>query len=98
MTRTQPAVQVGVRPVRRRVSPLVVRNTINGLLFVAPWLIGFLIFTLYPILASFYYSFTEFDAISSPDWVGLDNYRTLLTVDPNFWTSVGNTLFYALIA
>src|SRR4051794_1821448 len=98
MTRMQPTAQASVRLPRRRFSPLVVRNTINGLLFVGPWLIGFLIFTLYPILASFYYSFTEFDAISNPEWVGLANYRTLLTLDPNFWTSVGNTLFYAGVA
>lgn len=74
------------------------RNTINGLLFISPWLLGFLIFTLYPVLASFYFSFTEYDAISPPVWTGIANYQTLLTTDPLFWTSVRNTLYYALIA
>jgi multiple sugar transport system permease protein len=71
---------------------------VAGLLFVAPWLVGFLIFTLYPILASIYYSFTAYDVISPPQWVGIDNYRTLLTADPLLWQAVGNTLFYAVIA
>jgi multiple sugar transport system permease protein len=82
----------------RRISPLVVRDTVNGLLFIAPWLVGLLVFTLYPILASFYYSFTEYDIISPPKFVGLANYQALLTSDPLFYKGVGNTLFYAAIA
>jgi multiple sugar transport system permease protein len=90
MTRTRAA--------SRRVSPAVVRRTINGLLFVAPWLAGLCVFTLYPILASFYYSFTNYDIISAPKFIGLNNYQTLLTSDPLFWKAVGNTLFYAVLA
>ena len=52
----------------------------------------------YPILASFYYSLTEYDIVSSPKFVGLENYRTLLFSDPLFYQAVGNTLFYAAIA
>ena len=68
-----------------------------GLLFASPWLTGFLLLTLYPTLASFYYSFTSFNTLQSPQWVGLDNYSTLFTADPVFWTAVGNTMYMALI-
>ena len=63
-----------------------------GLLFASPWLLGFLIFVLYPLVASLYYSFTDYNIIKSPQWVGLDNARALLT-DSLFWTSMGNTLY-----
>jgi multiple sugar transport system permease protein len=74
------------------------RNTLNGLLFVAPWLFGLCVFTLYPILASFYYSFTQYDIVSEPQFTGLTNYQLLLTSDPLFYQAVGNTLFYAVLA
>jgi multiple sugar transport system permease protein len=69
------------------------RNQILGLLFVAPWLIGFLAFTVYPILASLYYSFTLYDVINAPQWIGLQNYTFLLTQDPQFPTVLFNTVY-----
>ncbi|HHY97717.1 MAG TPA: sugar ABC transporter permease [Firmicutes bacterium] len=69
------------------------RNLANGLLFISPWIIGFLIFTIYPIAASFYYSFTEFNILQPPDWVGLAGYKALVFEDPLFWISIKNTLF-----
>ena len=51
------------RPRARRFGPQVRRDLRNGLLFVAPWLVGLMVFTIYPILASFYYSFTEYDIV-----------------------------------
>jgi multiple sugar transport system permease protein len=68
-----------------------------GLLFASPWLAGFLGLTLYPTLASFYYSFNSFNTLQPPTWVGLDNFRTLFTNDPLFWTTVGNTLYLTVI-
>lgn len=67
-------------------------------LFISPWLIGFIGLTLGPILFSIYMSFTNWDLFQSPTFIGLDNYKTLLTDDPLFWKSVGNTFFYALIS
>ena len=64
-----------------------------GLAFASPWIFGFLVFTAYPIVASLYYSFTYFDTLSPPVWVGAQNYTRLLTVDPLFWQSLRNTLF-----
>ncbi len=63
-----------------------------GVLFALPWLVGFLIFQLYPIGASAYYSFTEYSLFDSPTWVGLENYRTLWA-DERFWKSIINTLY-----
>jgi multiple sugar transport system permease protein len=74
------------------------RTLRTGLLFIAPWIVGFLCFQLYPILASLYYSFTTYSILDPGQWVGFANYQTMLTQDPEFWTGVGNTLYYAAIA
>ncbi|MGC4191650.1 MAG: sugar ABC transporter permease [Thermomicrobiales bacterium] len=76
---------------RRGLSPTVV-----GVLFALPWLISFLVFQLYPILASAYYSFTEFSLFDDPVWIGLDNYRDLIH-DDRFFTSLYNTGFMTVI-
>jgi multiple sugar transport system permease protein len=72
------------------------RNLVTGLLFISPWLLGFLGFYLYPALASLYYSFTDFKILKDPNWVGLANYQQMLA-DPLFWKSLANTLFLTLI-
>jgi multiple sugar transport system permease protein len=62
-------------------------------LFMSPWIIGFSVFILYPALASLYYSFTNYDLLSTPSFVGLDNYRFMFTKDPQFWQAMRNTLW-----
>jgi len=69
-----------------------------GYLFISPWIIGFIIFTVGPMLASFYYSFTDYNLASAPKWVGIDNYVHLLTKDPLFWKSLQVTLYYAVLS
>jgi multiple sugar transport system permease protein len=79
----------------RRFSPETRRNLRNGMLFISPWLAGLLIFTAYPMIMTVYYSFTDYDGLTfPPHWIGLDNYNTMFTVDPEFWTSVQNTLWW----
>ncbi|MFB5190624.1 carbohydrate ABC transporter permease [Alicyclobacillus fastidiosus] len=73
------------------------RNRITGWLFISPWFIGFLAFALFPFLASLYYSFTNYDIISSPQWIGLQNYSKLMH-DPLFWHSLYNTLYYTVFS
>lgn len=73
------------------------RRTWVGLGFVSPWLVGFAAFTLYPVCASLYYSFCDYDVLSPPVWVGFLNYRDMAT-DSVFWLSVYNTLVFNLIA
>jgi multiple sugar transport system permease protein len=67
-----------------------------GMLFAAPWIIGFAAFTLYPSLASLYYSFTDFSTLQPPVWVGFDNFRSLFA-DSLFWMAVRNTLYFTAI-
>src|SRR5437588_5702783 len=90
---TAPAASVSGAPLPQRRSPAERRRSRRRAtlkkygtvaLFLSPWIIGFLCFTLYPMLASLYYSFTRFDLISNPQWVGLQNYRDLFTTDPYF--------------
>lgn len=69
------------------------RNLRNGLLFISPWIVGFLGLTLYPIISSFYYSLTQYSGMGSPSFVGFANYQILSTKDPMFLTSIGNTLY-----
>jgi multiple sugar transport system permease protein len=65
--------------------------------FMSPWIIGFLAFVLYPMLASLYYSFTKYDLIQPPQWVGLANYRFMIH-DPSFWLAMRNTLWIIVFA
>lgn len=73
------------------------RDTRTALLFISPWLIGLVAFTLYPLAASLYYSFTDFDVLSRPVWIGGGNYADMVG-DDVFWQSLYNTLFYAAFA
>jgi multiple sugar transport system permease protein len=74
------------------------RHLIQGLLFVSPWLFGFLALTVYPLIFSFYISLTRYDLIRPPQFIGLTNYYELLFEDPLFWTVIYNTLFYVIIS
>ncbi|MCK5793371.1 MAG: sugar ABC transporter permease [Anaerolineales bacterium] len=74
------------------------RKKIWAYAFISPWIIGFLIFTLGPMMASFYFSFTDYNIISPPEWVGLDNYRRVFFEDPLFWDSLKITFRYAFMA
>lgn len=69
-----------------------------GLVYVLPWIIGLLAFQLYPFIASFYYSLTDYNMINPPHWVGLDNYRKILTEDSDFRQSLKVTSIYVLLA
>jgi multiple sugar transport system permease protein len=82
----------------RAYSPMRRREARAGLLFVLPWLVGLLIFTAYPVLASIYYSFTDYAVTQAPTFVGLDNYRTMLGSDPAVGKAVQNSLYYALLS
>jgi len=68
-----------------------------GLLFISPWIVGFLAFTVFPVCASMYYSFCDYDVLSKPVWIGALNYRDMLT-DNVFWKSLYNTFYYAAIS
>jgi len=67
-----------------------------GMLFLLPWTIGFLVFTLYPMAVSFVYSFSIYHARQPLEWIGLQNYANLLK-DDLFWQSLYNTLYMVVI-
>jgi multiple sugar transport system permease protein len=73
------------------------RRDLTGYAFIAPWLLGFVVFTLGPFLSSVYLSLTRYNIVSPPAWVGLGNYRALLH-DAVFWHSLGLTFRYAVVA
>lgn len=68
-----------------------------GFLFITPWLLGFLIFSVGPMLVSFWLSFHK-DDLATTSYVGVENYRRLFLKDPLFWIAIRNTLEYALVA
>lgn len=69
-----------------------------GYLFISPWIVGFLVFTVWPFVQSIYLSFTRYDIVSPAKWVGTANYRMLLTQDPLFWKSAWVTIKFAMFS
>jgi multiple sugar transport system permease protein len=72
----------------------------------SPWIVGFALFTLYPMVLSFYWSFTRYNMISAPQWIGLDNFKFMFGLgtidgihkaDPYFWQSVRNTAWIIVV-
>lgn len=71
------------------------RDQVAGMLWVCPWVIGFLAFMAVPAAMSVYYSFTDYALLEPPVWIGLDNYRAIAS-DKLVFLSLRNTLVYAL--
>ena len=89
-----PAVPV----VRRRFgSPLARQEAMVAFLFLSPWILGFLIFTIYPIAYSFYLSFTKFDILTPPKFIGLNNFKFMID-QPIFWQSLKVTTINCLVS
>jgi multiple sugar transport system permease protein len=80
-----------------RVSRSRRREALLGYLYLSPFILGFLIFTAGPMLASLGLSFTEYRVTSPPKFVGLQNYRTALFDDSLVWPSLGRTFYYTLV-
>jgi multiple sugar transport system permease protein len=68
-----------------------------GVLFALPWMTGLAIFTLIPLLLTFFIAQAKFQITGAPKWVGMQNYEAILG-DPAFWTSAGNTFMFAAIS
>src|SRR5690625_766655 len=74
------------------------RENIQGYMFIASWVIGFLFISGGPILFSLFGSFTNYDVATRMDFVGLKNYIRMFTNDDLFWTSLYNTLYYVIFS
>lgn len=82
---------------RLRLRPAT-REAIEGFIGISPWLIGFVVFTAGPFVASLGLSFTDWQITVPPRWVGLDNYIRVFTKDPDFWQSVRVTFTYVALS
>jgi len=78
--------------------PRRLKRTLEGYLFISPWLVGLILFTVGPVVASLVLSFYKWRLISPPQFVGLDNYVTMFTEDTFFWQSLRVTLIYVAVA
>lgn len=74
------------------------REAIEGYLWISPWVIGFLVFSLGPIIASFYLSLTTYKIGGAPEWIGFANYTEAFFNDQLFWPSLGRTAYYSMAA
>ncbi|MFI7650946.1 carbohydrate ABC transporter permease [Micromonospora sp. NPDC049460] len=81
---------------RRGRTPLARREARWAYVFLAPWIVGFLVFNAGPMIASAWLSLTEYDVINAPRYTGLDNYRELMA-DPMVARSLGNTVYYTAL-
>jgi len=82
----------------KTMSPRERREALEGYIRISPWIIGFLLFTMGPVLASFYFSFTQWSITRSPEWIGLHNYIHMLSGDPLFWQALKVTGYFVLLS
>lgn len=73
------------------------RNLLKGALFISPWAVGFLAFSLYPLVASILFAFTDYSVLSPPVFIGTDNFKDLAS-DQVFWQSLVNTFGFAIVS
>lgn len=92
------AIRAQARPEQRRMTRLRRRHIVEGYLYVMPFVIGYLVFTAGPVVASLVLSFTSYNLISPPTFIGLGNYVEALTTDQQFWPSLGRTFHYAIVS
>ena len=78
-------------------SRLRLREAIDGYICIAPWVLGFIIFTAFPIIASFVLSFSRYTILDPPRFIGLDNYTKMVSGDPLFWQSLKVTVIYTVL-
>lgn len=90
-------VSVGVHYLLRNVLHLKMEVAI-GYSLITPWILGFLVFSLIPIISTFVLSFTDYNLQQSPNFVGVTNYGTLINNDVNFWPSIRLTILYSVIS
>ncbi|MEG2158989.1 MAG: sugar ABC transporter permease, partial [Clostridia bacterium] len=85
------------RNFRRKKLSLKQKEAITGWVFVTPVLVGFLVFTAFSMVFSLFMSFNDWNMMSPPKWVGLQNYIDLFTKDEYFWDYLWNTFYYVII-
>ncbi|WP_251549021.1 carbohydrate ABC transporter permease [Neobacillus muris] len=87
-----PSADITIQPISKKGRSI--KENLTGYAFISPFVIGFLAFTLIPIVTSLYLSFTNYNLFSTPKWIGLDNYIKMFTGDPRYWQSLKVTIIY----
>ncbi|GGH76196.1 multiple sugar transport system permease protein [Pullulanibacillus pueri] len=99
---TKPAVSTSKASLRaglfRKRTKRSYENNLAGYIFISPWLIGFLLLTLWPIAQSFYLSFTQYSLLNDPTWIGVNNYSEIFLKDQVFRKSMVVTFTYVLFS
>ena len=72
------------------------KDNVTGYLLLAPWIFGFLIMWLIPMIISIFYSFTDFNMLNKPSFIGMENYMRIFTKDKSFWQALKVTFTYVL--
>ena len=91
--------QRGGRPRRRlTLGQWLNQEHVAGVVCTSPFIIGFLLFLVVPMMLSGYYSFCDYDILSAPKWVGLKNFVNIFTADAKFVKSIGVTFYFALVS
>jgi multiple sugar transport system permease protein len=92
-----PAAAPQAPPRRRRMTRMQRREALEGVLYLSPWIVGFLLLTAGPLVASIYFSFTKYNVLRPPEFIGLQNYIYAFTKDELFLPSIGRTFYYTLL-
>lgn len=85
---------------KRKKTLMQIMNTpkVAGYVFILPFIVGFIVFMALPMLLSFGFSFTRYNILEAPVFIGLENYKTMFTSDPKFWKVFGVTMYYVLFS
>lgn len=82
---------------KKKMTKMERREMVAGYCFISPWLIGLFVFTLYPLLSSLVYSFTNYSMKENFNFIGLTNYKIMFTSDHAFYQSILNSLWYTAV-
>lgn len=74
------------------------KEKVAGFVFIGPFIIGFLSFVVLPMIVSFGLSFTRYDILSAPKWIGVDNFIRMFTDDKLFWKSFKVTIYFSVVS
>lgn len=83
---------------KRMIRAKKLKQNWEGYLYIAPWMLGFLLLQAWPMLYSFYLSFTDYSLFAEPNWVGLQNYKNIFTIDFTFEKSLKATFKFVLMS
>ena len=81
----------------RKMNPMKRQETFWGYFFIMPFIIGLVVFTIIPFFSSLYLAFTEYNILTPPKWIGLQNFKRMFFEDKYFWTSFWVTFKFDLI-